>query len=774
MNTLFYRNGRERQQLQDCENSVQSERAPLTGGEAEDTVDFCVASDLKISLEKVSKAIYGKFISDWHGPPEELQNQPLYKEISCGIQSVFFNLKSRTRPLEEYEIIISITTGLLTHFKNKRGKKVTYRFKTRQEEVDFLRKHIRCLLDYWLPESMQSSRLIYVFLTEILSVNVLEQIINNFSDFTYINETIVAALDDEPVTQQKEDSGRCDEMKLDIGCKESDDSNTVMESDSTISRKKKKKRGIRRIRQKCAELFKSNRSRKPECEDGTEFRAYCSPVRLNSDVDVADMGCCDDSEGDENSLLSVIDTSLQMWLQSNWTAKVSERLAEKDEYEISVYDESAPGTVLWNTRRCMEDFKLIHEKLYQKYPDMTKPEEAAAERPIRDGDRQFLYSIGVSPAEFINKLLNLIKIHQEADAVFFFSPFEYDDKEFLECLPNSDVTDTDEEDFSVRVSADDGSTGDSTSSEMDFDDDSIQFRAYRVHKKGGKSKKDSKPTSSDLQDTSGVGAERNMQSKRDEETIVESRDKETDSTAGYQTDGSNWLRSRGKHKKNKKVSCNERQALPNNLVARDEQYTEKNAYMRSEGSNIQQRRQMSMDSNNVIPLQQTQTSLDLTDRNMAQTKEQEKQRLQEDLLDVLYQLIDEVLEGGKSRVCFLHRIGVLKSVSKYILKSIPNIYAEEQIVWYLNQVAELLTSQVPPLQLTPDVLQTKALKILNNKVQGLLTNYFLKTFFKKQILNHLKTSHRDLQDTMANKATIYGLLEDLTKIITNEVGISVH
>ncbi|KAG9465817.1 hypothetical protein GDO78_017690, partial [Eleutherodactylus coqui] len=264
------------------------------------------------------------------------------------------------------------------------------------------------------------------------------------------------------------------------------------------------------------------------------------------------------------------------------------------------------------------------------------------------------------------------------------------------------------------------------------------------------------------------------QSKRDAETIVEARDKETDSTACYQTDGSNWLRSRRKHKKNKKVSCNERQAVPNNLVARDEQYTEKNAYMRSEGSNIQQRRQMSMDSNNLIPLQQTQTSLDVTGQNMAQTKEQEKQRLQEDLLDVLYQLIDEVLEGGKSRVCFLHRIGVLKSVSKYILKSIPNIYAEEQIVWYLNQVAELLTSQVPPLQLTPDVLQTKALKILNNKVQGLLTNYFLKTFFKKQILNHLKTSHRDLQDTMANKATIYGLLEDLTKIITNEVGISVH
>ncbi|XP_040261589.1 uncharacterized protein LOC120977640 [Bufo bufo] len=690
------------------ENNVQPGRATLRRGEGEDTVDFGLAGDLKKSLDKVSEAIYKKCVANWHSPPEELQNQPLYKEINSGIQSVFFNIKSRARPLEEYKIMISVASGLIAHFQNKRRNKVTYRFTTRQTEVDFLRKNIKCLLDFWLPEPMQRSQLIYVFVSEILSVNVLEPLITNFSDFTFINEVIVVALDDQPDTQQKEDSGRCDERNQDSNCSGPEESNANTESEKTISRKKEKKP----IRKKIKGLFKSMRPRKPEAKNVSVFRSCTNVMEsdaLHCDGDVADMGSCDDSDDGEISMTSIIDTSLHMWLQNNWTAKISKRLEEEDEYEISVYDESTPGTVLWNTKRRDEDFQFIFKKIHQSTTGGQS-----------DADKQTFHPINKASDESINILLNLIKAHEDREVVFFFSPFEYEDN-----------VGSDEED---QFSTDDESSGDSIA--------------------------DKNSLSNDLQDTSSVSANRN----KSNEFTGDSYDKESKSKECHQPDGIRALRRRKKYKKG---SPNELEDLPSTSVARDEHLPSENTDMRTEFPIVGQRPPKMMDSASLISQKMAQKGLDLTGQNIAQTTEQQKQKLQETLLEVLYQLIDEVLAGGSSRVCFLHSIGFLKNLSKSILSSIPNIYAEEHIIWYLDQVAELLTSEVRPLELTPDALQSKALDLLKNKVQGLL-NPFVKFFVKKEIMKNLKTSHQALKDPLANKETIYGLLEDLTKIITNE------
>ncbi|KAM3911705.1 uncharacterized protein RB166_020261 [Leptodactylus fuscus] len=757
---LFYSHGSQRQELTDRiheehREKEESGRSRLNSGEEEDTVDFGGNSEVRNALEEVSVAIYETFVSVWHRPPEELKNQPLFKEINSVIQSVFCNIRSRARPLEEYEIIICVITRLIAHFKNKRENKMTYRLKTRQEVVDFVRKHIQRLLDHWLPKSEQRSRPVYVFLTEILSVNVLEPFINNYSEFTFINEAIVLALDDEPAALQKEDSTRFAEVNQDGRCSAPDESNITLESNN-ISRMKKKFR----IKKKLGELVNRSRKRKTDLKDSPKFRSLCST--FNDDSDVADVGSCDDGEDSEDSMTSILDSSLKMWLKNNWTAQISERLAEKeDAYEISVYDESAPETVLWNTTRHVEDFKLLYDQMHQKYPNFkfTKPDTTAGTK--REDDRQFFRSIGTSPYDFVNVLVDLLKEYKETEVVFFFSPFEYEDnvRELLRCPSDGDVTTSDEEQVSEEFSTDNESAGDSSNG-------TIGFRHFNMQNEEGKSNTEEESSSGDLEDTSSVNDNTN-ECPIGDESITDSYDRENDSKDGYQPDGNACLRLRKKPKKSDKgTSYRALEDRPSTSVTRDEEFP--NADNRSEFFSIQPQCPTEMNSTSWNPQEPAHKGFDLTGQNITQSMEQQKKKLQGTLLRVLYELIDEIIAGGKSRVCFLHSMGILKNQSDFILDSIPNIYTEGQIIWYLNQVAELLKSQRPQ-PLPPDVLQAKAQDLLKNKVQGFLTNSVIKLLFKKEIMKNLKASHQALEDPSANKETLCGLLEDLTKIITNQV-----
>ncbi|XP_077141302.1 uncharacterized protein LOC143805656 [Ranitomeya variabilis] len=782
---LFYCEGSETRNIhqgihkESGESNVQSGRGTPNTGEGEDTVDFSLTSDLTKSLEKVSEAIYRKFILDWHSPPETLQNQPLYKEINSGLQNVFFNIKSRARPLEEYEIIISVATRLTAHFQNKKKKKqkVTYRFTRRQEEVDFLRQHTARLLDYWLPDSMKRSQLLYVFLTEILSVNVLEQTINNFSEPTFINEAIVL-LNDNPAAQQKKVSGTCDKKNQGSRCSAQDASNTVMESDNILCSnhcdnqsdtstgaeaagtiKKEKKGIIKRVKG----LFKKDKSKTTKSKCAIKFRSLNSDsdatdgdsndCREGSDDDNEDFnygiedsddgreGYDDDDDHDDRedgitSTISIIDTALQKWQQNHWTAKVSESLVEKeDEYLISVYAESAPDTVLWNTKRRAEDFKLIYEKICQKYTDFPKfPKSDAIGGSISD-DGPFFYSIGTTPDKFIKKLLDLIKIQQDSDAVFFFSPFDYEDdvKGIRKGLPCSE-----EEHLREQTTTDDESSGDSSTSGKDPHYPKIAFRSLCEENDEEQSNEaaDKKSLSSNLLDTS----EQENKFKNDSEFTMFNK---SDSKDCYQPEGI-WQRIKRKHKKSKSDSRNKQEDKPSTSTSSDEPPN-------------------NLDSTRLKPQKQGQKGLDVIDQNITQIMEQQKQKLQKAVLIVIYQLVDEVLTGGV--VSFLHSIGAMKNYNKYILNHIPHMYAEEQIIWCLNQVADLLMSEFHPQELTPSELQAKALDVLKNKVQGFVTNFLVKFVLNE---NNLKASHEALQDPLANKETLYCLLEDLTKIITND------
>ncbi|XP_075692755.1 uncharacterized protein LOC142659991 [Rhinoderma darwinii] len=352
-----------------------------------------------------------------------------------------------------------------------------------------------------------------------------------------------------------------------------------------------------------------------------------------------------DSEDNEILNTSIIDTSLQMWLQNNWTAKVSERL-EEEEYEISVYDE--PGTILWNTKRCLKDFKLIYERICQNWPDFIMFTKPNTRGPMSDDDSQFFFTIDTTPDEFIHKLLNLIEVKHEKEVVFFFSPFEYEDddvRELVNCLPDSDIADSDIEPFSEQYNTDDEFNGDSSNSEIDPVE--IGFKTYtkQDEKKEGK-----KSSSNDLQDTSGAAINK---SKKDDESNIYSGDKENDSKDCYQHDGSkikNLLRSR---KKNKSSSRSKLPDMPSTSITRDKEFF----------SIHQPPPPITMDSTSSNSQKLSEKGLDVIGQNITQTREvkkdmeQQKQKLQETLLDALYHLIDEVIAGGKSRTSFLHRHG---------------------------------------------------------------------------------------------------------------------
>ncbi|XP_075040387.1 uncharacterized protein LOC142100617 [Mixophyes fleayi] len=674
-----------------------SEISTQTGQEDEDTVDFFVDA-LKEAVEKVSAAIYQVCFSIWHRPPEVIQNQPLYKEISAGIQDTYSNMKRKARPMEEYEIIICIATSLIAHLKNFRENKRTHKYNTRQDEVNFLRKHTECLLKYWLPESLKSSSFTLVFLIEILSINVLEPTISNLADFTFINQVIVRTLDSEESSEQNEDFDTGSGMTEDAGSEALVASNTCMESDNIKSRKKEKKGFLHQIKGFKMPRLKL-RKQKPTDESG--FRSYTEGLAEDTtdivdDVTVMDFHDSDDDSVDTDDLKTAIrDTLLQKWITENWTAIVFKNRAEKEhEYEICVSKEDDGDNTVWLIKRSEEDFSLIYDIICKKHEDSNVFKTSkTAEEPARIGSH-FFQTINTTPEKFIETLVDLIRTQQEPAAAFFLSPFKFHEEE-RELL---------DEDFP------------------------------------------------------GNNEELTVKSDTEDKSSAEDIDTRSHSEGSNESDGYRRFKIRKTKKRYNKLKNTSDNKLEDNVAEINEAFISENAESRTEFPRTQPEKGLDVVGFNIKEMQ-----------NHVHRKTIKKQRnkLQDTFLEVIYHLADELFAGGTYTVRGLHKIGFLNKKSTEILEYMPNIYAERQIEWYLSQISELLLSETPPLLLSPDELQAKALELLDGKLKSSLSNTCVKFLFGKSLLKNLKASHESFQDSKANKATLFRLLEDLTKIITD-------
>ncbi|XP_040179775.1 uncharacterized protein LOC120913694 isoform X2 [Rana temporaria] len=691
--------------------SVKGEASARRGMEFEDTVDFSVDDPVLQALEGVSGAIYKKCFSNWHCPPEEMKDQPLFKEINAGIRGIYNNIKATVRPLEEYEILIAITNALITHLKNFRKKRMTYRYNTDQEEADFLRKQIKCLLLYWLPDSLRNSDHILVFLNEILSINVLRPSINNLADSTFINEMIVRNLASEEVLVK-------DALKESGAFSENDSNIPVYTSDSIPHRKEKK--GFKGKLKAMAHRLKRNKS-----EGCSTFRSFPSIGEDTMDstedtMDSTEEDTMDSTEelcesGGDDLLSSIIDAGLQKWLQENWTAKIYESpTQDRNIYKIGVYEEGSLNANLWITERSVEDFRQIYSIICRDYQDLNI-------FPYLEGseieeDRHFFQAIGIDPDTFIHKLLELIKLYQKSEPIFFFSPFNYEEKGtelFSRAFSDNDLSP--EDNLAVKSETEDTFHESTDDPEGCYESDG--FKAFQWKKKA-KNKKSKDGSGNELEDTSAI-----LFSSEDHALPMLERE----DTVHHNTD-------RKKQGFNKVTQGDSTKSSTDPLsVPADEPST---------------------NSSKAIPY-------------LEEEKNKQRKKLEEEFLDALYCLADELFAGGKFIIRFIRHTGIFKEKNKALLAAIPKLYTEDQIVWYLNKTSELLLADVIPLPVPPDELPSKAQEILKSKVQSLLTYTCIKYLFERKILRDTEAAYEVFQKSKANKETLFRILEDLTRILTN-------
>ncbi|XP_068107190.1 uncharacterized protein [Hyperolius riggenbachi] len=604
--------------------------------------------------------------SKWHCPPEQVEEQPLYKEINSAIKGAFSNMKMKARPLEEYEILIALANGLIAHLKNFRKKRVSYKYNTEQEEVDFLRRQTRSLLAYWLPDSLKESNHILVFLNEIISVNVLKPAIRNLADSTFINETIVRNLRSSEIRQEKGCFDVCDGHMDPASSMEVQECAALMESDGVITR---------------------------EYERESSFRSYPDPAKFFTDNNLCD-GPVDESSDDDDDddiPLSLIDSVLQKWMEENLTATICESPTEnRHTYRIRVFKED---TKLWITERSVEEFKCFYDTIYEKHQDYIVSHELQKTEAETEGDSQFFETINTTPEKFLDTLLGLIKDHQDPEAVFFLSPFKYKDDERE--LFHKTFSDSDEEVSTEDSGTEEQSGEDSQGDTNDFLE-SDGFRSFIPKKK----KKEKNKDNSNLDVTP---------DRRAEAHTVRQSEAVAFSAVSFR---SPIHEPRAKHKHDYRT-----EELPNYKL----------------------------------------------DKEM----NKRRKKLETALVDALCRLVDEIFAGGKSIVPFLRHVGLLETWIKRVLDDLPKLYTEEQIEYYLTQASVLLLSDVDPLPLSPQQLKSEAQKLLKNQLESVLMNKVIKYLLEKGILKNITMSHEAFQNSRANKETLYGLLEDLTRIITN-------
>ncbi|KAM5146534.1 uncharacterized protein ACMZJ9_013723 [Mantella aurantiaca] len=700
---------------EECEKTyVQAETSTRAEPESEDTVDFPVKESVLQALEGVSVAIYKMCISNWHCPPEEMKKQPLFKEINTAIHDIYHIVKAKVRPLEEYEILIAVVNALITHLKNFRKKKMTYRYNTSQEEADFLRKQTNYLLLHWLPDSLRNSNHIMVFLKEILSINVLRPSINNLADPTFINETIVKTLDSEEFPEKK---ARCETHSVlcePYSIREDDGDSYIYTSDNVTHRKKK---GLVSTIKGKVNRWKSRKN-----EKGSVFRSFTRPC--DSTDGCTHTGFSDES--DEGYLRSSFsDSFLEKCIQENWTAKICENpTQDRHTYKICVSKKSSFSTKLWITERSVKDFRKIYSLICREYQDLEifNTLEKIEEADI-DEDSQFFQAVGVNPDAFIESLLKLIKLHQKPGPIFFFSPFSYEEGSELFSTVFSDY----DEDLSAAESEiEDESDESSDDPNGCYENDG--YRMFQMKKKKKTNKKSKDGSGSKREDTSGPNTSTILRSTEDHTSPI------------LEKDIAHRMARRKKPEFKAAQSYTTKFSTDPSSVPTDEP------------------------SVNYFKLYESKPM-----SYLGQDEEINAQRkkLEVTFLDALYHLADELFAGGNFRIQFLQTTGMLNKISNDILASIPKLYAEDQIAWYLNQTSELLLADACPLPVPPDKLPLLAQKTLKSKLQSLLTNKIIKTLFERNILKNITASHEAFQNSKANKETLFRIFEELTKIITN-------
>ncbi|CAH2315001.1 Hypothetical predicted protein [Pelobates cultripes] len=387
------------------------------------------------------------------------------------------------------------------------------------------------------------------------------------------------------------------------------------------------------------------------------------------------------SSDSEHSLCSL---SCLKWKDEKWHAIIFE--LRNNKFRILVIKEDG-GQEVWHTERSIDDFYTLIENC----PELDKTLiPSTAQNPSAGTDTQ--KSENIEKVQLcVALLVSNIKENEDAEAAFFLSPFNYNQKE----------RELFESNLSEEELLDESSSGTlSIHSDGSSESDGISYRGLKVSKwfkKGKKGKQSTATTGSEESPETGLNITHNH-SQEELNNVSESH-------------------------------------LP---------------YMSFDvvgGSDVNSRAQ----------------------KKLEKQRKKTKEQLQNEAKKALFDLINEICTGDNPLLNFVNVLGCLDGYINMIFRDIQRMFSEDKIPDYLNSISDLILSTEEPSMSEEEALK-KASELIQQLLKEFLSNRTgLKVITKVLALKkYIKETHEAFQNSIANKETLFNLLEDVSKVITEE------
>ncbi|XP_075429475.1 uncharacterized protein LOC142467536 isoform X3 [Ascaphus truei] len=373
-------------------------------------------------------------------------------------------------------------------------------------------------------------------------------------------------------------------------------------------------------------------------------------------ADVAQSGSDEETSSEDDSLAetSLCDTLCQLWEKEGWSATVCDVQGTDNIYKIRVAKEHSLDTELWSVQRSEHDFIKIHDKLCQNNPDL----ELSSEDLMANRD-QFSKMLKTTPHTFVKELVDRVKAHHDLEAFYFLSPLEQQE-EGRHIFQN--VLKILQEKERIPAFSED-------SSEMREEDTSLSSSTGTSHESND----------SDPSDGSGFRALKCNRTKKGgvlshsvtgahSASLSEKDPAASQEDSGTDTDDIFTLRKRP--------------------------------------------RKANMNANSI-----QSDRINTLEHDGRRRQKSRRSLLQNELAENLMYLADELLYGGNYVFRFLNKF-TNKLGKEIISRHLSEIFTEEKIVSYLDNISDLIQSNEGPLpQPQPEGLPTKALELIMKELQ---------------------------------------------------------
>ncbi|XP_030065517.1 uncharacterized protein LOC115474261 isoform X2 [Microcaecilia unicolor] len=384
------------------------------------------------ALLKVLESAYLWFFPPVPNASKSYKLQPLYQLVVEEFSATIDSIKQKTEHVRGPRLVLILICVLTEHLqqgKQNTGQARGKIFQTPERKVDFLRQYTKLCTDNWLPASLLESKLFSLFLNEILTLKVLDQVLSMLSDPNSFNQMVINVLD--PEAPEEEPAS----MEQEVTQPNEDTDVRSMNEDETVAKPKKK--GKNRIAPKKKESGWKRPSRRSEDKSGIHFRTLCSDQgnemweAENETEQSREQKRKSEILGYEDLETKQCWTKLlcKLWKTDNMKVKVINVQFPEDPGEgesilcsIRIEDKDDPEDGLWTVNNTLDDFLHLQDKL--GFPALEKiPLKSILElHKLED-------NAGIQRAEkllntFLQELVTLIQTLENMDACLFLCPLE--------------------------------------------------------------------------------------------------------------------------------------------------------------------------------------------------------------------------------------------------------------------------------------------------------------------------------------------------------------